>query len=163
MKNSTTKIYTFVFLLITLMIVSSCGISNTDTPISSSEEISELTPIQREYQYYVKSFVSVTTTDLSTSNDNYFLYTGRITCPYCLAFVPKLYQASLLPENNDSIIRYLDSENENDEGLDKFFELNHIEYVPNLSYYEEGELTETMDVTSTTTIEEIQEFMNSMN
>lgn len=74
-----------------------------------------------------------------------------------------MYKASLLPENIDVTIKYLDSENEDDTRLEKFIELNNIEYVPNFSYYKEGTLIETMDVTDITTTEEIQEFINSMN
>lgn len=149
-------------ILFIFFIISGCDSSNTDNSTSSVEEISELTPIQKRYQDSIKIFETDKTTELTTKDDSYFLYTGRITCPYCLAFVPKLYKANLLSENTEITIKYLDSENEDDTGLEKIIESNNIQYVPHFSCYKEGTLIETMDVTDITTTEEIQEFINSM-
>ena len=161
MKN--TKIITSIFFIFfTFIFISGCDLSNTDNSTAAVEETSELTPIEKTYQNAVQSFETVTTTDLSTKDGSYFLYTGRITCPYCLAFVPKLHKASLSPEITGISIKYLNSENEDDTGLDKFIESNNIEYVPHFSYFKDGTLIKTMDVTDVTTSEEIQEFMNSM-
>lgn len=157
MKNITRITHIF-FILFVFFIISGCDSSNTDNSTSSVE----LTPIQKQYQDSVKRFETVETNDLTTNDDSYFLYTGRITCPYCQAFVPKLYKASLLSENSDIAIKYLNSENENDTGLDKFLKSNNIQYVPHFSYYKDGTLIETLDVTDVTTTEEIQEFISSM-
>lgn len=59
-------------------------------------------------------------------------------------------------------IKYLNSDDKSDNGLDKFIKDNDIEYVPYFSYYESGELVKVMDVTSATTVEEIQEFINNV-
>lgn len=156
------RITCILFTLLTIFFVSGCNSSSTNKFNSSDEEISGLTPLQKKYQDSVETFETVETSDLSTKNDSYFLYTGRITCPYCLSFVPKLYEASLSPDNTNLIIRYLDSENEDDTGLESFIKSNNIEYVPHFSYYKDGALVETMNVIDTTTTVEIQKFIDSM-
>lgn len=160
--KSTTKITYMFFLLVTILTLLGCSPSKTDKIDSAEGVTSTLTPLQKKYKDYTQSFKAVTTEELSESKDNYFLYVGRITCPYCLAFVPKLYKTSSLPDNSEMTIKYLNSDDKSDNGLDKFIKDNDIEYVPYFSYYESGELVKVMDVTSATTVEEIQEFINNV-
>lgn len=153
--------YTIVF-IIALVLLSGCSFLKSSDSEAVMTETSNLTGPQEEYKNMVKSFDSVTTQSLSDNSENYFLYTGRITCPHCLIFVPKLYKVGLLSINNDIIIKHLNSENGEDTGLEEFREKNDIQYVPNFSYFEDGELVETMNVSDDTTIEEINQFIDNM-
>lgn len=153
--------YTIVF-IIALIFLSGCSFLKSNDSEAVTTDASDLTGPQEEYQNMIKSFESVTTQSLSDNSENYFLYTGRMTCPHCLIFVPKLYKVGLLSTNNDIIINHLNSENGEDTGLEEFREKNDIQYVPNFSYFEHGELVETMNVSDDTTIEEINQFIDNM-
>lgn len=153
--------YIIVF-IIALIFLSGCSFLKSNDSEAVMTEISDLTGPQEEYQRMIKSFESVTTQNLSVNSEDYFLYTGRITCPHCLIFVPKLYKVGLLSENNDITINHLNSENIEDTGLEAFREKKDIQYVPNFSYFEDGELVETMNISDDTTIEEINQFIDSM-
>lgn len=151
--------------IIALSFLSGCSITNASEEPNNTEDTLPLSAVEVTYQDYVKTFDNITTNDLSAfdSNDGYFLYTGRVTCPYCLSFVPELYSVSSKSSNDDISIKYLNSENEKDLGLEEFREKYEIQYVPNFSYFEGDKLLETMNITNETTSVEIQQFIDSMN
>lgn len=149
--------FVFIFFL------SGCGTDST-----SNTEVLETTTVSTsvdKYDSYIRSFSKITTDDILTleeKNESYFIYTGRVTCPYCRIFVPKLYTAALLSKHNDVTINYLNSEDELDLGLDAFREKHLVEFVPNLSYFEGADLIASLDISEDTTVEEIDNFISIM-
>ena len=117
-----------------------------------------------DYEKKVSNFEKVTTEELnSISEEKYFVYTGRVTCPHCRIFVPKLYQASLqiIPiTTNDNLIKYINSENVNDTGLISYREKHGIDYVPNFSYYQNGILVSSLSIYDEMSVEQIANFIN---
>lgn len=153
-----------LILTIYLSFLSGCSVLSASEEQTSEGKTTDLSVSQERYLAYVSSFDNITTNELSGSDSNgsYFLYTGRMTCPYCLIFVPKLYNVSSSFKNNDITVKYLNSENEEDNGLESFREKNDIQYVPNFSYFEDGQIVESMNITDDTTPEEIQKFIDFM-
>lgn len=98
---------------------------------------------------------------LEQEKESFFVYTGRASCPFCQRFAPKLYESNLLNENDDVVINYLNSDNESDTGLYDYLSKYNIEYVPNFSYFKDGILTETLQISSDITINQISDFLTS--
>lgn len=96
---------------------------------------------------------------LQQEKETFFVYTGRASCPFCQRFAPKLYEASILNENNDVVINYLNSDNESDTGLHDYLSKYDIDYVPNLNYFKNGTLVETLQISSDMTIDQISDFI----
>lgn len=150
--------------MISISLLSGCGVLNAKEKQNSEEVTTDLSISEETYLTHVSSLDNVTTREISVSdkNDDYFLYTGRMTCPYCLIFVPKLHEVSSSFMNNNINIKYLNSENKKDAGLEKFREKNNIQYVPNFSYFEDGILVASMNISNDTTPEDVQNFIDSM-
>lgn len=132
---------------------------------TQSKETQEANPLMEKYDSYIESFSTTTTSEVNSqiANENsFFLYTGRRTCPHCQIFAPKLYNIGLLSKHDNITINYLNSEDPDDEGLDSFRETYDIPYVPNFSYFENGELIDSMSITDNSTEEDIDNFIMSM-
>lgn len=117
------------------------------------------------YDSYVDSFSTVKTDSIieqQNNGDTFFLYTGRRTCPHCQIFIPKLYNVALKSKHNDITLNYLNSEDPDDDGLDSFREAHNIPYVPDLSYFKNGELIDSMSITDNSTEKDIDNFIMSM-
>lgn len=137
--------------------------SNTTDLIVEDDSENGTENYEEAYEEAVSNFIDITPDEVNkkiNDGDSFYLYTGRITCPYCLMFVPKLSQAS---NNTDTEIYYLDVENsEIEEGnLENFIEENDIVVVPDLLYFEgENFQNRLIDFQSATIeIEEIRAFL----
>lgn len=89
-----------------------------------------------DYEESVEDFELVSPNDIiekKSNGDNFFLYIGRSTCPYCEIFAPKLKDAS---EDTESSIFYLNVENESQENLTSILNDTEVTYVPALVYFE---------------------------
>ncbi len=86
-----------------------------------------------------------------------FVYVGRETCPYCREFAPKLKEAA---KSINAIIYYIDTENKTDE-LVKFAEQYHIDSIPTLLVFKNGELQETLSNSSDISLNDLKEFLKS--
>ena len=86
-----------------------------------------------------------------------FVYVGRETCPYCREFAPKLKEAA---KSINAIIYYIDTENKTDE-LVKFAEQYHIDSIPTLLVFKNGELQETLSNSSDISLNDLKEFFKS--
>lgn len=89
-----------------------------------------------DYEESVEDFELVSPNDIiekKSNGDNFFLYIGRSTCPYCEIFAPKLKVAS---EDTESSIFYLNVENESQENLTSILNDTEVTYVPALVYFE---------------------------
>ncbi len=92
------------------------------------------------YAKLSKEFTTVSVDEIQTklsNNESFFLYTGRVTCPYCRIAVPILHETS--KEENIEIF-YLDSENTNERpDLKAFRDSHEIKTVPNFGYFDNGD------------------------
>ena len=86
-----------------------------------------------------------------------FLYVGRETCPFCREFAPKLKEAS---RSINATIYYIDTENKTDE-LAKFAELYHIDSIPTLLVFKDGQLQETLTNSSDINLNDLKEFLKN--
>ena len=86
-----------------------------------------------------------------------FVYVGRETCPYCREFAPKLKEAS---KSNNATIYYIDTENKTDE-LAKFAEQYHIDSIPTLLVFKDGQLQETLSNSSDISLNDLKEFLKN--
>ena len=83
-----------------------------------------------------------------------FVYVGRETCPYCREFAPKLRKAA---RSINATIYYIDTENKTDE-LAKFAEQYHIDSIPTLLVFKDGQLQETLTNSSDISLNDLKEF-----
>ena len=86
-----------------------------------------------------------------------FVYVGRETCPFCREFAPKLKEAS---KSINATIYYIDTENKTDE-LAKFAEQYHIDSIPTLLVFKDGQLQETLSNSSDISLNDLKEFFKS--
>ena len=86
-----------------------------------------------------------------------FVYVGRETCPYCREFAPKLKEAA---KSINATIYYIDTENKTDE-LAKFAEQYHIDSIPTLLVFKDGQLQETLSNSSDISLNDLKEFFKS--
>ena len=86
-----------------------------------------------------------------------FVYVGRESCPYCREFAPKLKQAS---RTTNARIYYIDTENKTDE-LAKFAEQYHIDSIPTLLVFKDGQLQETLSNSSDINLNDLKEFLKN--
>ena len=86
-----------------------------------------------------------------------FVYVGRETCPYCREFAPKLKEAS---KSINARIYYIDTENKTDE-LTKFVEQYHIDSIPTLLVFKDGQLQETLSNSSDISLNDLKEFLKN--
>lgn len=86
-----------------------------------------------------------------------FVYIGRETCPYCREFAPKLKEAS---RSINATIYYIDTENKTDE-LAKFAEQYHIDSIPTLLVFKDGQLQDTLTNSSDISLNDLKEFFKN--
>ena len=86
-----------------------------------------------------------------------FVYVGRETCPYCREFAPKLKEAS---RSINATIYYIDTENKTDE-LAKFAEQYHIDSIPTLLVFKDGQLQDTLSNSSDISLNDLEEFLKN--
>ena len=86
-----------------------------------------------------------------------FVYIGRETCPYCRELAPKLRKAA---RSINTTIYYIDTENKTDE-LAKFAEQYHIDSIPTLLVFKDGQLQETLSNSSDISLNDLKEFLQN--
>ena len=86
-----------------------------------------------------------------------FVYIGRESCPYCKEFAPKLKQAA---KETNSTIYYIDTENKADE-LAKFAEQYHIDSIPTILVFKDGQLQKTLTNNSDISLNDLKEFLTA--
>ena len=87
----------------------------------------------------------------------HFVYVGRETCPYCREFAPKLRKAA---RSINATIYYIDTENKTDE-LAKFAEQYHIDSIPTLLVFKDGQLQESLSNSSDISLNDLKEFFKN--
>lgn len=158
-------------LLLTIFTVTACGegtlqteerYERNDSSFESSEEKSLNINNESEYLGLVEDFKKVSVEDINKkidNNESFYLYVGRVTCPYCRIFVPKLHSAA---ENNLSQINYLDVENTTqDAEFESFLSTINLQYVPSVVFFDDEGDFDMLDIDSNKiTVQEIKDFIN---
>lgn len=96
---------------------------------------------QKEYDEDVADFIVITPKELeakiSDSKQNFFVYFGRSTCPYCREFVSELGPLAI---DNGMTIYYLDTENtQTDSEIKNLRDNLEIATVPSLLHFVSSE------------------------
>ena len=115
-----------------------------------------------EYVQATRHFVQLDNSTIQNEMDTQkkqirFVYVGRETCPYCREFAPKLRKAA---RSINATIYYIDTENKADE-LAKFAEQYHIDSIPTLLVFKDGQLQETLSSSSDISLNDLKEFFKS--
>ena len=115
-----------------------------------------------EYVQATRHFVQLDNSTIQNEMDTQkkqirFVYVGRETCPYCREFAPKLRKAA---RSINATIYYIDTENKTDE-LAKFAEQYHIDSIPTLLVFKDGQLQETLSNSSDISLNDLKEFFKS--
>ena len=115
-----------------------------------------------EYVQATRHFVQLENSTIQNQMDYQkkqirFVYVGRETCPYCREFAPKLRKAA---RSINATIYYIDTENKTDE-LAKFAEQYHIDSIPTLLIFKDGQLQETLSNSSDISLNDLKEFFKS--
>ena len=115
-----------------------------------------------EYVQATSHFVQLDNSTIQNEMDTQkkqirFVYVGRETCPYCREFAPKLRKAA---RSINATIYYIDTENKTDE-LAKFAEQYHIDSIPTLLVFKDGQLQETLSNSSDISLNDLKEFLKN--
>ena len=138
--------------LVTLLIAPPLFISKNNSWIYRTSEYVQAT------NYFFQLDNSTIQNDMNTQKKQIrFVYVGRETCPYCREFAPKLKEAS---RSSNATIYYIDTENKTDE-LAKFAEQYHIDSIPTLLVFKDGQLQETLSSSSDISLNDLKEFLKN--
>ncbi len=138
--------------LVTLLIAPPLFIFKNNSWIYRTSEYVQAT------NYFVQLDNSTIQNDMNTQKKQIrFVYVGRETCPYCREFAPKLRKAA---RSINATIYYIDTENKTDE-LAKFAEQYHIDSIPTLLVFKDGQLQETLSNSSDISLNDLKEFFKS--
>ena len=111
------------------------------------------------YQDYTKPLIKIGVDEVNQkiqAQEDFYLYIGRETCPYCQRFVPKLYQ---VVKNYQFNIYYLDSENRKDSKLLALRTELGIQTIPHLAKFHHGKQVAYLEKGSQSSMEEIVQFL----
>ena len=127
-------------------------VSNDNTLVYRSSEYVQAT------RHFVQLDNSTIQNEMDTQKKQIrFVYIGRETCPYCREFAPKLRKAA---RSINATIYYIDTENKTDE-LAKFAEQYHIDSIPTLLVFKDGQLQETLSNSSDISLNDLKEFFKN--
>ena len=127
-------------------------VSNDNTIVYRSNEYIQAT------RHFVQLNNSTIQNEMDTQKKQIrFVYVGRETCPYCREFAPKLRKAA---RSINATIYYIDTENKTDE-LAKFAEQYHIDSIPTLLVFKDGQLQEILSNSSDISLNNLKEFFKT--
>ncbi|HEM3587743.1 TPA: thioredoxin [Streptococcus suis] len=116
-------------------------------------------PNESDYVKAVKNYQAISIDEVEQKvqdEEEFILYIGRETCPYCRDFVPKLTEAV---ERSHATIYYLDSESDPNGKIQQFRQSQGLTTVPSLTYYKSGKLSGILRKGSQATLSEIENFL----
>ena len=138
--------------LVTLLIAPPLFIFKNNSWIYRTSEYVQAT------NHFVQLDNSTIQNDMNTQKKQIrFVYVGRETCPYCREFAPKLKEAA---KSINATVYYIDTENKTDE-LAKFAEQYHIDSIPTLLVFKDGQLQETLSSSSDISLNDLKEFLKN--
>ena len=110
----------------------------------------------KEAMTYVKKIRLSEVKDKINNKENFILYIGRESCPYCQKFAPKL--AVAIQKTNQTVY-YLDNDSKERKDITSFAHDMNIKTVPNLSSFKKGSKENYLKKGSKSSIEEIMELL----
>ncbi|CQR25298.1 thiol-disulfide isomerase and thioredoxin [Streptococcus varani] len=90
------------------------------------------------------------------NQEDFYLYVGRPTCPYCVIFSPNLEKAITTTQVT---VYYVDTDQEKQEDVKIFAQKENIQTTPNLSYYKAGKKMKYLVKGSESSVKEIEDFL----
>ena len=88
--------------------------------------------------------------------ENFYLYTGRESCPYCQEFAPKLAKAV---DKTETTVYYLDSKHIDKTSWNNFKTTVGFKTIPNLTYFTNGTVYDILPKVSQASVEVIESFI----
>ena len=115
--------------------------------------------IHKTYQEAVRYTKAINMKDMRSklaNGDEFVVYIGRESCPYCQKFVPNL---ALAIQKSHQTVYYLDSASDEKDEITAFAKEMDIQTVPNLSVYQNGSKSRYLEQGSCASLEEILSFL----
>lgn len=115
--------------------------------------------IPKTYQEAVRYTKAINMKEMRSklaNGDEFVVYIGRESCPYCQKFVPNL---ALAIQKSHQTVYYLDSDSNEKDEITAFAKEMDIQTVPNLSVYQNGSKLHYLEQGSSASIEEILSFL----
>lgn len=114
--------------------------TSTEESVSDEESASseERTEEQKTYEKIVATYPDITMKDVKDAIEGkkeLLFYAGRVTCPYCVKFMPTLQE---IVSDNELSLSALDTTK--DPTFLDFADENGIEYIPAVVYVKDGEV-----------------------
>lgn len=107
-----------------------------------------------------QSYTTISLAELQekmATDEDFFLYVGRPTCPYCEIFLPKLEEAI---QETGTPVYYLNTDLESDTtAINSFLVGQQVQTVPHLAYYHGQEKVTYLEKGSEASSEEIKQFL----
>ncbi|MFS9247488.1 thioredoxin domain-containing protein [Streptococcus sp. HMSC072G04] len=105
---------------------------------------------------YVKKIHLSEVQEKIDNKEDFLLYIGRESCPYCQKFAPKL--AVAIQKTNQTVY-YLDNDSKERKDITAFAHDMNIKTVPNLSSFKKGSKENYLKKGSKSSIEEIMDLL----
>ena len=142
---------------ITISIFSICTISLLAILYMNFKKREIITPnTYQEAMTYVKKIHLSEVQEKIDNKEDFILYIGRESCPYCQKFAPKL--AVAIQKTNQTVY-YLDNDSKERKDITAFAHDMNIKTVPNLSSFIKGSKENYLKKGSKSSIEEIMDFL----
>ena len=115
--------------------------------------------IPKTYQEAVRYTKAINMKEMRSklaNGDEFVVYIGRESCPYCQKFVPNL---ALAIQKSHQTVYYLDSDSDEKDEITAFAKEMDIQTVPNLSIYQNGDKSRYLEQGSAASLNEILSFL----
>lgn len=126
-----------ILVLSLIFVMGACANKDSKGNNETKSENKQQVYTEKDYEESVKEFKKTDIKELNNKidkKDNFVVYLGRKTCPYCVMLIPDL--KDIMNEIGQETY-YLDVENTSNE-MDDFFKKYKLEYVPSLLVFKEG-------------------------
>lgn len=110
----------------------------------------------KEAMTYVKKIPLSEVQEKINNKEDFVLYIGRESCPYCQKFAPKL--AVAIQKTNQTVY-YLDNDSKERKDITSFAHDMNIKTVPNLSSFKKGSKETYLTKGSKSNIDEIMDLL----
>lgn len=136
-----------------ILILSICTISLLAILYMNFKKREIITPnTYQEAMTYVKKIHLSEVQEKIDNKEDFLLYIGRESCPYCQKFAPKL--AVAIQKTNQTVY-YLDNDSKERKDITAFAHDMNIKTVPNLSSFKKGSKENYLTKGSKSSIDEI--------
>lgn len=142
---------------ISILLFSICTVSLLSILYINFKKKEIITPNSyKEAMTYVKKIHLSEVQDKINNKEDFILYIGRESCPYCQKFAPKL--AVAIQKTNQTVY-YLDNDSKERKDITSFAHDMNIKTVPNLSSFKKGSKETYLTKGSKSSIDEIMDLL----